>query len=250
MCDLQAFSPFVWDVSLLSLWYLLKHSFKFWCKPVLFPFVTYAFGVCVLRSSLWCHLSALHSFHLSSIPEYGSIRSPKLKGRTPNRLPFLQIAASGRAPVSPHFCLPRWASRNPLRVSSSPGWLNSLKAPALRLQFYLKGCSSNSQMEDTPRPVWRQQQDPFCLCSPGTAPHQYWLGLCAEVGGLQFVYGGLISKQDWWIHWPHGWAQCSAALLLGGWSGPEFQPSNQTVGLYGDPIWKQSKGLERALSLA
>ena len=123
-----------------------------------------------------------------------------------------QIAAFGRAPVSPHFCLPRWASRNPLRVSSSPGWLNSLKAPALWLQFYLKGCSSNSQMEDMPRPVWRQQQGPFCLCSPGTAPHQYWFGLCAEVGGPQFVYGGLIIKQDWWIHWPHGWAQCFAIL--------------------------------------
>lgn len=245
MYDLQVFSPFHWDVSLLSLWYLLKHSFKFWRKPVFFPFVTYAFGVCVLRSVLWCHLSVLHSFHLrihfNSIPECSSIRSPKLKGRTPNRLPFLQTAASGRAPVSPHFCLLRWASCSPLRVSSSPGWLNSLKAPALWLLFYLKGRSSGTAQWRT-----RPGQSEGSLCSPGTAPHQYWLGVCAEVGGLQFVYGVLwLSRIDEFID-----HMVEASVLPS--SPPErmFQPSNQKIGLYGDPIWKQSKGPERALSLA
>lgn len=242
MYDLQVFSPFHWDVSLLSLWYLLKHSFKFWRKPVFFPFVTYAFGVCVLRSVLWCHLSVLHSFHLrihfNSIPECSSIRSPKLKGRTPNRLPFLQTAASGRAPVSPHFCLLRWASCSPLRVSSSPGWLNSLKAPALWLLFYLKGRSSGTAQWRT-----RPGQSEGSLCSPGTAPHQYWLGVCAEVGGLQFVYGVLwLSRIDEFID-----HMVEASVLPS--SPPErmFQPSNQKIGLYGDPIWKQSKGPERAL---
>lgn len=115
-------------------------------KACLFFFL---FSFTPLVSVFWDQFSdvtsvSYSSFHLSSIPECSSIRSPKLKGRNPNRLPFLQTAASGRAPVSPHFCLPRWASCNPLRVSSSPGWHNSLKAPALWLQFYLKGRSSGT----------------------------------------------------------------------------------------------------------
>ena len=111
---------------------------------VFFPVFIYTFGVCVLRSILWCHLSVLQFISPRFHSRVQFHQSSQVKGQEPQQIALPSDSSFWRAPVSPHFCLPRWASCNPLRVSSSPGRHNSLKAPALWLQFYLKGRSSGT----------------------------------------------------------------------------------------------------------